>query len=117
VANIDQNDIQWLLDHPTEILNRSAHLQGLENGDDLHYIFLNAYKKGFRIIFFVSSSLSVVAFLFAFALMPQVELARQDEEKLKAEGKAYDQQLRQKKGVVGVLVQPEGERLDQRPVV
>lgn len=50
-------------------------------------IVIPAYKKGFRIIFIVGASLAAVGFVLAFVLMPQVSLARPDDEKLKAEGR------------------------------
>jgi Na+/melibiose symporter-like transporter len=45
-----------------------------------------AYVKGFRIVFIVSAVLNALAFLFAWFLMPQVELNRKDDAKLKEEG-------------------------------
>lgn len=51
-----------------------------------------AYKESFRIIFLVGAGLCAAAFVFAFFMMPQVELSRPDDEKLKEEGrKAYEE--------------------------
>lgn len=50
-------------------------------------IILPAYRKGFRTIFLVGSALAAVAFFVALFLMPQVELTRPDDAKLKAEAK------------------------------
>ena len=49
-------------------------------------VLLPAYKRGFRIIFLVGASLAVLAFVFAWFLMPQVSLDRDDDAKLKEEG-------------------------------
>lgn len=46
-----------------------------------------AYKEGFRIIFIVGAALNAIAFVAAWFLMPQIELAREDDAQLKEEGK------------------------------
>ncbi|OJJ06794.1 hypothetical protein ASPVEDRAFT_46143 [Aspergillus versicolor CBS 583.65] len=50
-------------------------------------LLIPAYKRGFMIIFVIGASLSAAAFVLAFGLMPQVGLKRDDDEKLKEEGK------------------------------
>lgn len=50
-------------------------------------ILVPAYRKGFRVIFIVGAALCAVAFVVAFFMMPQVELKRADDDKLKEEGK------------------------------
>lgn len=50
-------------------------------------MLIPAYKRGFRIIFLIGAALAAFAFCLAFVLMPQVGLKREDDEKLKAEGK------------------------------
>lgn len=47
-----------------------------------------AYKNGFRIVFIIGAALAAFAFVAAWYTMPQVELKREDDEKLKEEGKA-----------------------------
>ena len=48
-------------------------------------------------IFIVGASLAAFAFVLAFVLMPQVELSRPDDAKLKEEGKKADEEKRKKK--------------------
>lgn len=50
-------------------------------------VLIPAYRKGFRVIFIVGAALCAVAFVVAFFMMPQVELKRADDDKLKEEGK------------------------------
>lgn len=59
-----------------------------------------AYQRGFRIVFIIGASLAALAFFLAVALMPQVELNRADDEKLKEEGKrrALERSRRRKRG-------------------
>jgi hypothetical protein len=114
VANIDQDDVQWLLDHLTDFLSRSTHIHRPESGFDLHSVFVNAYQRGFMLILYIGASLSTLTFLFAFALMPHLELSSRDEEKLKTESEVYDQPLRLKKEAVEVSVWLEERVSDQR---
>ncbi|RDL35204.1 MFS general substrate transporter [Venustampulla echinocandica] len=97
LADVQPENIQWLLNHPGDVLSGSVVLPGTENSINLKGVFVEAYKKGFRTVFLVGAGLAASAFVFAFFLLPQIELSRPDEEKLKAEGKKYDEELRQKK--------------------
>lgn len=54
--------------------------------ESIQAVLLPAYKRGFRVIFLVMASLAVLAFVFAWFLMPQVRLERDDDAKLKEEG-------------------------------
>lgn len=54
---------------------------------------MNAYQRGFRIVFLVCAGLAAVATIVAFITMPQVALDRPDDEKLKAEGKGEDRDI------------------------
>ncbi|KAH3929107.1 hypothetical protein HBH98_103460 [Parastagonospora nodorum] len=60
---------------------------GKERTDSIRFELKSAYVKGFRIIFIVSAALNALAFIAAWFLMPQVELNRDDDAKLKEEGK------------------------------
>ncbi|KAI1500227.1 permease of the major facilitator superfamily [Biscogniauxia marginata] len=46
-----------------------------------------AYRKAFRLIFIVGASLAACAFIIVLLMMPQVELSRPDDEKLKQESR------------------------------
>ena len=54
--------------------------------ESIQAVLLPAYKRGFRIIFLVMASLAALSFVFAWFLMPQVRLERDDDAKLKEEG-------------------------------
>ena len=54
--------------------------------ESIQAVLLPAYKRGFRVIFLVMASLAVLSFVFAWFLMPQVRLERDDDAKLKEEG-------------------------------
>ncbi|KAL2796444.1 major facilitator superfamily domain-containing protein [Aspergillus keveii] len=58
-----------------------------EEADRVRAIIIPAYKRGFMIIFVIGAALSAAAFGLAVVLMPQVGLGREDDEKLKAEGR------------------------------
>ncbi|KAL7624932.1 hypothetical protein AAE478_004146 [Parahypoxylon ruwenzoriense] len=50
-------------------------------------VLVPAYRAGFRVIFLVGASLAAFAFVVAWFMMPQVELSRPDDEKLKEQGR------------------------------
>ncbi|KUJ13623.1 MFS general substrate transporter [Mollisia scopiformis] len=87
VGSLGSNDVQWLLNHPAEVLSGATILPGTQTSLDLKEEFIAAYKKGFRIVFLLGAGLAALAFIFAFALLPQLELSRPDEVKLKREGR------------------------------
>lgn len=58
-----------------------------EEGDRIRNILTPAYRKGFRVIFLVGAGLCAFAFAVAFFMMPQIELSRPDDAKLKEEGR------------------------------
>jgi hypothetical protein len=72
--DIEKNDIQWLLNNPGAVLSGSTLLPGATSPVNLKAVFVDAYKKGFRVIFLVGAGLSAFAFLSALVLLPQVEL-------------------------------------------
>lgn len=55
--------------------------------DHVRSVLVPGYRHAFRVIFLLGSSLAAFAFVLAFFLMPQVELSRPDDEKLKEEGR------------------------------
>ncbi|GIK07834.1 hypothetical protein Aspvir_003503 [Aspergillus viridinutans] len=65
------------------------YLSGLsaDEAERVRALVVPAYKRGFRIIFVVGGALAAFAFCLAFVLMPQVELNRADDAKLKEEAK------------------------------
>ncbi|KAF3045188.1 hypothetical protein E8E12_010498 [Didymella heteroderae] len=82
---LSRSQIQLLLDSP----DRFEAANGGQEMDALRLALSAAYQKGFKIVFIVGAVLNAVAFVAAWFLMPQVELARPDDEKLKEEGKRW----------------------------
>ncbi|KFG86118.1 putative tetracycline efflux protein (otrb) [Metarhizium anisopliae] len=91
--NLDAKAAKVLLSNPQEYLREVSP----EEADRVRAILFPAYKRGFRIIFIVGASLAAFAFVLAFFLMPQVELSRPDDQKLKEEAqKAHDEKKKRK---------------------
>ena len=56
--------------------------------EDVNRIFfLEGYLRGFRIVFLIGASLAVLSFIVAWFLMPELGLKRDDDQRLKREGK------------------------------
>lgn len=87
MACLQASDVQWLLNHPADVLSGTTVLPGSQSPIDLKEQFVDAYRIGFRTVFLVGAGLSALAFVFAFALLPQLELSRPDDEKFKIAGK------------------------------
>ncbi|CEJ55374.1 Putative Permeases of the major facilitator superfamily [Penicillium brasilianum] len=83
VLDLTQSESRSLLSSP------QSYLSGLSENDAKHVrsVLIPAYKKGFRVIFVIGAALAAFSFFLAFWLMPQVGLRRDDDEKLKGEGK------------------------------
>lgn len=81
--DLDQSESRSLLSSPQSYLSRLS----ADDAKRIRSILIPAYKKGFRIIFVIGAALAASAFFLAFWLMPQVALRRDDDEKLKEEGK------------------------------
>ena len=96
--NLSSSTLHDLLNKPEDVADI---LSGVQNSQDVRRALLAAYQRGFRIVFYVGAGLSTVAFLLAFFLMPQVDLNRADDAKLKEEGRKADEARRQKKAVAG----------------
>ncbi|KAF7167624.1 hypothetical protein CNMCM5623_000897 [Aspergillus felis] len=58
-----------------------------DEAERVRALVVPAYQRGFRIIFVIGGALAAFAFCLAFVLMPQVELNRADDAKLKEEAK------------------------------
>ncbi|KAL1988615.1 hypothetical protein VTN96DRAFT_9010 [Rasamsonia emersonii] len=90
------SQIQTLLTSPQTYLSTLPP----EEATAIRTVLMPAYQRGFRIVFIIGASLAALAFFLAVALMPQVELNRADDEKLKEEGKrrALERSRRRKRG-------------------
>jgi predicted MFS family arabinose efflux permease len=92
VVDLDQADLKYLLDNPGIVLTGTwdPELEGVRDLNQLRETFIHGYRRGFKTMFYVGTGLSASAFVAAWFLLPQIELTRPDEERLKAEGKAFD---------------------------
>ena len=89
--NIDDDASKTLLSNPQTYLDTVSD----KEADRIRNVLIPAYRKGFRIIFITGAALCALAFVIAFFMLPQVELSRPDDEKLREEGrKAYEDKKR-----------------------
>lgn len=82
---LSRSDVQLLLNSP----DRFRVSYGDQRTDIMQVALSAAYQKGFKIVFIVGAVLNAGAFFAAWFLMPQVELARPDDERLKEEGRRW----------------------------
>lgn len=93
---MDAKAAKTLLGNPQEYLSEVS----AEEADRIRAILFPAYRRGFRIIFLVGAALATLAFVLAFFLMPQIELSRPDDQKLKEEAqKAHDEKKKKKEAI------------------
>lgn len=90
--DLDSQDSKTLLGNPEALLNTVSS----EEADRIRAILVPAYRKGFRVIFLIGASLSALAFVLSFVLMPQVDLSRPDDSRLKEEGRRAYEEKRKK---------------------
>ncbi|KAI5865203.1 major facilitator superfamily domain-containing protein [Durotheca rogersii] len=81
--SFDDETFRDLLSNPQSYLSSLP----VDEAQRIRSILVPAYRSGFRVIFLVGASLAAFAFIIAWFMMPQVELARPDDEKLKEEGR------------------------------
>ena len=81
---LSADTIRTILDNPYQILDNE--FQDDESGA-IRGALIESYKLGFRIVFILGAGLAALAFVQAWFLLPQVELNRPDDEKLKEEAK------------------------------
>ena len=89
--DIDDSSRETLLRSPQSYLGTVSG----DEADKIRNVLIPAYRKGFRVIFLVGAALCALACVSAFFMLPQVELSRPDDEKLREEGrKAYEDKKR-----------------------
>ena len=92
--DIDDTERKTLLGNPQTYLGTVPEAEA----DKIRDVLIPAYRKGFRAIFIVGAALCAFAFVVAFFMLPQVELNRPDDGKLKEEAKrAYEEKKQQSK--------------------
>jgi hypothetical protein len=95
-SGIKGRELAHLVDQP-DMMIQAVHIREGATPEHVRQHINEAYRDAFRIIFLVGAFLAAFAFLVAFFLMPQVELTRADDNKLKEEGKKFDEQLKEEK--------------------
>ena len=86
--SLDPDTSKTLLSNPQTYLGTVSSAEA----DRIRGVLIPAYRKGFRIIFITGAALCALAFVIAFFMLPQVELSRPDDEKLREEGRrAYEE--------------------------
>ncbi|KAI1805390.1 MFS general substrate transporter [Daldinia bambusicola] len=80
---INGDDLKDLLNSPQSYLSSLS----FDEASRIRSVLVPAYRRGFRVIFLVGASLAALAFVIAWFMMPQVELSRPDDEKLKEEAR------------------------------
>ncbi|KAJ6015614.1 hypothetical protein N7540_010205 [Penicillium herquei] len=83
VLGLSASESRSLLASPSTFLSR----QSDSDAAHIRSVLIPAYQKGFRIIFLIGASLSALAFVLAFFLIPHVGLNRADDATLKEEAK------------------------------
>ncbi|KAL3475256.1 major facilitator superfamily domain-containing protein [Aspergillus californicus] len=82
-TSLTPSEIHTLLQNPQNYLSTLPE----STAADLRARLIPAYKRGFMIIFVIGAGMAAVAFGVAGVLMPQVGLGREDDERLKREGR------------------------------
>ncbi|EQL02501.1 hypothetical protein G6O67_006878 [Ophiocordyceps sinensis] len=90
--NLDQAASKTLLSNPQKFLTTVSPAEA----GRIRSVLVPAYRQGFRVIFLVGASLAALAFVLALVLMPQVELSRPDDAKLKEEGRRAQEEQKKK---------------------
>lgn len=83
---LEDDESRKLLANPQQVLSSLPQVEAQR----LRAAILPGYRRAFRIIFLVMAGLAAVAFFVAFFLMPQVELSRPDDAKLKEEARGKE---------------------------
>lgn len=88
MLDLDSKESKTLIGNPQTFLDTVSSSEA----ERIRAVLIPAYRKGFRVIFLIGASVAALAFVLAFVLMPQVDLARPDDAKLKEEGRrAYEE--------------------------
>lgn len=85
---LSDKDSKALLRSPGKFLSEVSE----QDAAKIRGVLIPAYREGFRVIFLLGASLAALAFVIAFILMPQVDLSRPDDVKLKEEAKREEEQ-------------------------
>ncbi|CAG2003957.1 unnamed protein product [Fusarium graminearum] len=90
--NLNIRDSNTLLENPQSFLGNVAP----DEAERIRSVLIPAYREGFRIIFLIGAGAASLAFVLAFVLMPQVNLTRPDDLRLKEEGRTVYEEKRSK---------------------
>ncbi|EOR03690.1 hypothetical protein E3P92_03333 [Wallemia ichthyophaga] len=77
-------------------------------------LVVDVYRMGFRVVFLTSAALATVAFMVALLMMPQINLDRADDEKLKEEGRKWVEEGKKERQKVAESGESEQEQAIHR---
>ncbi|CEF74216.1 hypothetical protein FGSG_01997 [Fusarium graminearum PH-1] len=100
--NLNSRDSNTLLENPQSFLGNVAP----DEAERIRSVLIPAYREGFRIIFLIGAGAASLAFVLAFVLMPQVNLTRPDDLRLKEEGRTVYEEKRSKGNELWALEYP-----------
>ncbi|KAL6920843.1 hypothetical protein ACHAPO_004476 [Fusarium lateritium] len=90
--DLGDHESKTLLGNPQSFLDTVSS----NEAERIRSVLIPAYRQGFRIIFLIGAGAASLAFVLAFILMPQVNLTRPDDSRLKEEGRrAYEEKKAQ----------------------
>ncbi|KAI5922079.1 permease of the major facilitator superfamily [Camillea tinctor] len=81
--SLEDDATSYLLSSPQSYLSSIP----IDQQQTIREVLIPAYREAFRVIFIVGASLAAFAFVIVWFMVPQVELSRPDDEKLKQEGR------------------------------
>ncbi|KAG8676130.1 hypothetical protein FPOAC1_002127 [Fusarium poae] len=81
--NLGNHESKTLLGNPQSFLDTVP----FNEAERIRSVLIPAYRQGFRIIFLMGAGAASLGFILAFILMPQVNLGRKDDSRLKEEGR------------------------------
>lgn len=90
--NLEDVEARTILQSPQSYLSSTSNA----DAERIRRALTPAYRRGFRIIFLIGASLAALSFVLVWFLMPQVELDRPDDQKLKDEGKRWREDEKRK---------------------
>ncbi|KAK3936025.1 multidrug resistance protein fnx1 [Diplogelasinospora grovesii] len=89
---LSETIIRQILDEPESV----SELALPEGTGELVAAVTAGYQTGFRIVFYVGAGLSTLGFVISWFLMPQIDLDRPDDAKLKEEGRRAEEERKNK---------------------
>ncbi|KAF5018640.1 hypothetical protein F66182_9390 [Fusarium sp. NRRL 66182] len=81
--DLETHQAETLLSNPQAFLDQVSPSEA----GRIRSVLIPAYQRGFRVIFLIGAAAASLAFILAFALMPQIDLERPDDNQLRESGR------------------------------